>query len=92
MTENIYENTFDLTTSDQPVRFTSIVVTYNEANRLRECLKSLSFCDQMLVVDLGSGDNSVEIAQEYGAEVLHHEWVPLVEKVWPIVVPLARID
>ena len=75
---------------DNPVQFTGIGVTYNEARRLRECLNSLSFCDQLIVVDLGSEDESVEIARECGAEIVHHERVPVVEQVWPDAVPLAR--
>lgn len=75
---------------EQPIQFTGIVVTYNEARRLRECLNSLAFCEQLLVIDLGSEDRSVEIAQECGADIVHHNWVPVVEKVWPDVLPLAR--
>lgn len=73
-----------------PVSFTGIVVSYNEAQRLCDCLKSLSFCDQLIVIDIGSADASVEIAREYGAKVFTHQWVPVVEQVWPFAVSLAR--
>mgnify|MGYP006290154061 CR=1 FL=1 len=58
------------------VPFTGIVVVCNEDERLRECLESLHFCDEILVVDLESDDQSVEIAQNCGARVLHHERIP----------------
>lgn len=73
-----------------PIEFSGIVVTYNEARRLRDCLNSLAFCEQLLVIDLGSKDGSAEIARECGAEVVNHKWAPVVEQVWPDVVSLAR--
>jgi glycosyltransferase involved in cell wall biosynthesis len=73
-----------------PIAFTGIVVTYNEGHLLRACLDSLSFCDQLVAVDLGSDDDSVQIAGDCGAEVIHHRWVPVVEQVWPDAVLLAR--
>jgi len=90
MTGNTYESTSDPQDAKQPVQFTGIVVTYNEARHLRECLNSLAFCEQLLVIDLGSVDESMEIARECGAEVVHHERVPFVEQVWPDAVSLAR--
>ena len=73
-----------------PIEFSGIVITYNEARRLRECLNSLAFCEQLLVVDLGSKDGSLEIVRECGAELIEHAWVPIVEQVWPYAVSLAR--
>lgn len=62
---------------------TAVVVTYNEAHYLTKCLESISFCDDILVVDLGSHDESVEIAQQNGARVINHKWVAFAEKVRP---------
>lgn len=61
--------------------FSAVIVTYNEIRRLRECLESLSFCDEIVVVDLGSADGCPELAMEYGATVYKHERVPVVELV-----------
>jgi glycosyltransferase involved in cell wall biosynthesis len=72
--------------------FTAIVVAYNEERRLRACLESLSFCDQLIVVDLGSDDSSPSIAREAGAEVLTHERVPAVEMVREYALSRARHD
>jgi glycosyltransferase involved in cell wall biosynthesis len=72
------------------IPFTAIVVTYNEEARLRDCLESLSFCDQLVVVDLGSEDRSVEIAESCGAEVFHHERVPVVEHIRQDALKYAR--
>ncbi|MBD2039814.1 glycosyltransferase [Microcoleus sp. FACHB-672] len=78
--------------SQQKIQFTGIAVTYNEARRLRDCLNSLRFCEQLIVVDLGSTDASVEIAQQCGAEVVHHERVPIVEHIREKAVTYARND
>ncbi len=58
------------------VPFTGIVVVYNEDDMLRNCLESLYFCDDLIVVDLGSEDESIDIAKDVGARVVHHEHVP----------------
>lgn len=63
------------------IKFSAIVVTCNEERYLRRSLESLSFCDEVIVVDLCSTDSSVAIAKELGAKVLTHPRVPVVEKV-----------
>ncbi len=74
------------------VQFSAIVVTLNESRRLPACLDSLAFCEQVIVVDLGSRDGCVSIAREHGAEVIAHERVPFAERVWREVLPRARHD
>ena len=64
-----------------PHAITGIVVTCNEARRLRASLESLRFCDQLIVTDLGSTDESVEIARQCGAEILQRDRVPIVEHI-----------
>lgn len=53
---------------------TGIVLTCNSARLLDRCLSSLDFCDELLVVDSHSGDNSVDIAKAHGANVLVRSW------------------
>ena len=52
----------------------AIVITRNEAANIGECLDSLAFCDERIVVDCGSTDGTVEIARGKGARVEFHEW------------------
>ena len=50
------------------------IITKDEAERLPDCLRSLAFSDEIVVVDCGSTDDTAEIAKSYGAQVLVEEW------------------
>lgn len=51
------------------------LIVRDEERVLPDCLRSLQgFVDEIVVVDTGSRDRSVEISLEYGARVLHHPW------------------
>ncbi|MDJ0716270.1 MAG: tetratricopeptide repeat protein [Prochloraceae cyanobacterium] len=50
-------------------------IVKNEAKSLPQCLESVKdVVDEMIVLDTGSTDNTVEIARELGAEVYHFQW------------------
>jgi len=61
----------------------AVVVCFNEEKLLGKCLASLQFCDEIVVIDLGSTDNSVEVASKLGAKVINHPWVPIGEMARP---------
>lgn len=51
------------------------MIVKNEAARIGECLSGIaSLVDQMIVVDTGSSDNTIELAQQSGAKVVSYEW------------------
>lgn len=52
-----------------------VVIVKNSASSLRRCLESASFVNEILVVDSGSTDETIAIAQECGARVLYQEWL-----------------
>ena len=51
-----------------------IVVTLNDAEYLERCIRAASFCAEYVIVDSGSTDNTVEVAEKYGARVFHRKW------------------
>jgi glycosyltransferase involved in cell wall biosynthesis len=56
----------------QKVKVTGLVLSYNEEHHIEECLKSLSWCDEIFVVDSGSSDRTVDIAKRYTDNVVNH--------------------
>lgn len=57
----------------------AILVSHNEAHLLKSSLPPLLFCEEIIVVDLESKDNTKEIGEKYGATVLSQKRVPIVE-------------
>jgi glycosyltransferase involved in cell wall biosynthesis len=53
---------------------TAIVVTKNEERRIRDCLNALQGFQDILVVDSGSRDKTVEVATRCGARVVDFIW------------------
>ncbi len=52
-----------------------IVITKNEAVNIRDCLRSVSWADEVIVVDSGSTDETVSLCKEAGAQVhVHPDW------------------
>ena len=46
----------------------------NEEDRIGDCLRSLEFCDEVVVVDSHSTDRTREVAAELGARVIERDW------------------
>jgi len=63
--------------SPSPRRFTvSIIILTKDAERdLQECLQTLDWCDDLHVVDSGSTDHTVSIAENSGAHVLFNPFI-----------------
>lgn len=55
------------------------LVCRNEGDRLPECLESVTWADEILVMDLDSSDNSAAVARRYGARILSRAPHPIVE-------------
>jgi glycosyltransferase involved in cell wall biosynthesis len=54
---------------------TLVVITHNEASNIARCLDSVPFAADKLIVDSGSTDATVAIAQAHGARVVHQDWL-----------------
>jgi glycosyltransferase involved in cell wall biosynthesis len=50
------------------------IITHNEAESIARAIRSLDCADEILVVDSGSTDATVQIAAELGARTLPHPW------------------
>jgi glycosyltransferase involved in cell wall biosynthesis len=71
------------------MKLTVIIPCYNEENNIRECLESVMWADEILVVDSFSTDKTLEIARDYTDRILQHKFVnDAVQKNW--VIPQAQ--
>ena len=50
------------------------IITFNEADRIEACLRSVSFCDEIIVVDAHSTDRTRELAVALGARIIERDW------------------
>lgn len=51
-----------------------IIIAKNEAKKIRRCLESVAWADEIIVLDSGSADNTVAIAREYTDRVYETDW------------------
>jgi glycosyltransferase involved in cell wall biosynthesis len=56
------------------VKLTVTVITRNEAANIEGALESVKWADEIVVVDSHSADETVSLAQRYGARVVVHDW------------------
>lgn len=52
----------------------AVIITRDAATQLLPCLEALGFCAEILVVDSGSTDGTVEMARRHGARVIETHW------------------
>ena len=55
--------------------FSAVIITLNAAAQIEACLQSIAFADEVLVVDCGSTDATLALAQKAGARILHQDWL-----------------
>ena len=54
---------------------TLVIIAKNEEQALARCLKSADWVSHKVVVDSGSTDGTVAIAEQFGAKVVHQGWL-----------------
>lgn len=59
--------------SERP-RISACIIAMDEADRIGDCLASVDFCDEVVVVDSHSSDATREIAAARGARVIERDW------------------
>lgn len=52
-----------------------VIVTLNEENKIRDCLESVKWADEIIVVDSKSQDHTVDIARKYTSKVYQQEYL-----------------
>jgi len=62
----------------QPISAT--VITLNEEKNIGEALESLSWTDEIVVVDSGSTDATLEICRKFTARIFHRDWTGYVDQ------------
>ena len=64
--------------SEAPIereKISACITCGNEEDNIRRCLKSVTWADEIVVVDSFSEDNTMEIVREYTERVYQHEWL-----------------
>lgn len=59
---------------DKPRPLSVALVCQDEEDRIRACLTSVSWASEIVVVDSGSRDRTLEIVKEYTDRIYHREW------------------
>ncbi len=56
------------------MKISAAIITFNEERNIARAIESLRCCDEIVVVDSGSVDRTVELATKLGARVVEHAW------------------
>ncbi len=56
------------------MKISAAIITFNEERNIARVIESLRCCDEILVLDSGSNDRTVEIARKLGARVEEASW------------------
>ena len=57
------------------MKISACIITLNEEENIADAIKSLSWADEIVVVDSGSTDKTIQIADEFGAKTYSQEWL-----------------
>jgi glycosyltransferase involved in cell wall biosynthesis len=61
-------------TSRRRAQLSGCIIAMNEEDRIGDCLRSIDFCDEIVVVDSHSKDSTRTVAAEAGARVIERDW------------------
>jgi glycosyltransferase involved in cell wall biosynthesis len=65
---------------DRKPKISAIVVCFNEEDHIRQCLESLRWCDEIVVVDSFSADRTAEICRQYTTRVIQRAWAGYIDQ------------
>ncbi|WP_432797357.1 glycosyltransferase [Poriferisphaera sp. WC338] len=78
--------------NDQRFPITAIIIYRNEAQLLEESLSALSWCDEIITIDMQSEDDSANIAADYSDRMLEVDPYPIAEPTRVAAAKLAKHD
>ena len=52
-----------------------VIITQNEADNIRNALESVQWADDIIVVDSGSTDDTIQIAKQFTDRIVSHKWI-----------------
>jgi len=58
----------------------AVLITRNESGNIEGALKSVSWADEIVIVDSGSSDDTVEISRRFTDRILHRDWTGYVDQ------------
>jgi glycosyltransferase involved in cell wall biosynthesis len=61
-------------------QISAALITYNEEHNITEALQSLSWVDEIVVVDSGSTDRTLEICRQFTPRIFHRDWTGYVDQ------------
>jgi glycosyltransferase involved in cell wall biosynthesis len=56
------------------MKISATIIALNEERKIARAIESLRCCDEILVIDSGSTDRTIEIARNLGARVVESPW------------------
>lgn len=66
---HFYREQLQQSSISSSTKVSAVIITYNEEKNLRRTLDALYWCDEIIIIDSHSTDNTVAIAKEYGCNV-----------------------
>lgn len=70
----------------------AVINTLNEEKNIRFCLECLRWCDEIVIVDMHSQDNTVKIAQEFTDKIFLHERTLYFDAVRSFAIQMAQFE
>ncbi|MDX2153236.1 MAG: glycosyltransferase family 2 protein [Bryobacteraceae bacterium] len=62
------------------MKISATIITFNEERNIARAIESLRCCDEIVVIDSGSTDRTIEIAEKLGARVVEIPWKGFAEQ------------
>ncbi len=62
------------TPTPQAVRVSVVIIAFNEADNIVDCLKSAAWADETVVIDSGSTDATADLCRQHGAKLVVTDW------------------